>query len=278
MFQIEQLLLDKKHTAIFGIKQHLLYSEHMKTLSELVDPAEWKNDFTRRVGQNVREYRSLLGLSAQELSDLTAENAGYRIPRSTISNLEREGGKKTISAYEVSILASALDIPISYLQFSALHPSRDVQPYPLMPPLPTYVLTKMQGSNFQSMRLAKSRLTLIIQAVERLRDLRDAIMQLRYEISSSQRNNLDREITPLYPEIDSEETYLKVLFQKLSAREKIEPIYARKVEELGAEPWDLDQHYSLVTLTENATDAWEETSPELLRYDSPLLSISYPNK
>lgn len=71
---------------------------------------DWPRDWTRQIGQAVRDIRDGRGLSAAELSNRTAE-LGFRIPRNTIANLEN-GRKESIPIHEVQLLATALGVPI----------------------------------------------------------------------------------------------------------------------------------------------------------------------
>jgi len=73
---------------------------------------DWAADQAERVGRELRRLRGRR--SGQWLSDRTAE-LGYRVPRTTISELEN--GKRTyVSVAEVAILGRALDTaPVALL-------------------------------------------------------------------------------------------------------------------------------------------------------------------
>jgi transcriptional regulator with XRE-family HTH domain len=66
---------------------------------------DWAADQAERVGRELRRLRGRR--SGQWLSDRTAEQ-GYRVPRTTISELEN-GKRKYVSTAELAILARALD-------------------------------------------------------------------------------------------------------------------------------------------------------------------------
>jgi hypothetical protein len=66
---------------------------------------DWATDQAERVGRELRRLRGRR--SGQWLSDRTAE-LGYRVPRTTISELEN-GKRKYVSTAELAILARALD-------------------------------------------------------------------------------------------------------------------------------------------------------------------------
>jgi hypothetical protein len=73
----------------------------------------WESDHASRIAASIRQLRGRQ--SAQWLSDET-EKAGFRIPRTTISEIE--GGKrKTVSTAELSVLAWALKVSPSRLLF-----------------------------------------------------------------------------------------------------------------------------------------------------------------
>jgi transcriptional regulator with XRE-family HTH domain len=61
----------------------------------------------------MRHWREKRGLSAQQLSDRTAD-LGYPVPRSVITNLENDR-RDTVSVAELLILAAALDVPPTIL-------------------------------------------------------------------------------------------------------------------------------------------------------------------
>jgi len=73
---------------------------------------DWVADQAERVGRELKRLRGRR--SGQWLSDRTAE-LGYRVPRTTISELEN-GKRKYVSTAELAILARALDTaPVALL-------------------------------------------------------------------------------------------------------------------------------------------------------------------
>ncbi|HME74272.1 MAG TPA: helix-turn-helix transcriptional regulator [Mycobacterium sp.] len=73
---------------------------------------DWAGDQAERVGRELKRLRGRR--SGQWLSDRTAE-LGYRVPRTTISELEN-GKRKYVSTAELAILARALDTaPVALL-------------------------------------------------------------------------------------------------------------------------------------------------------------------
>ncbi len=79
-----------------------------------VSAADWAVRYTQVVAAQVRYYRNLRGVSAQWLSDRSAE-LGMPIARAVISNMEN-GKRESISIGEVLCLAKALEVaPIDLL-------------------------------------------------------------------------------------------------------------------------------------------------------------------
>ncbi len=73
-----------------------------------VESSTWPGDWTYAIGRAVRAARMRRGLSAQALSQRTAE-LGFEIPRNAIANLEHRR-KSTIGVHEISVLARALNL------------------------------------------------------------------------------------------------------------------------------------------------------------------------
>lgn len=74
------------------------------------------------IGQRVRQYRLLAGLSAQKLSD----RIGGAISRGVIANIE-SGAKKDVTVDELFLLAYGIDVPPSVLVFPVDDPAELVQ-------------------------------------------------------------------------------------------------------------------------------------------------------
>ncbi|WP_166459620.1 helix-turn-helix domain-containing protein [Amycolatopsis pithecellobii] len=70
---------------------------------------EWPKRFARVVAGEVKRHRKLRKMSAQRLSDATAE-LGSPIPRTVLSNFEN-GRRPTISLAELLVIARALEVP-----------------------------------------------------------------------------------------------------------------------------------------------------------------------
>lgn len=76
--------------------------------------ADWTVRYTQVVSTQVRHYRSLRGLSAQQVSDRCTE-LGVPLARAVISHLEN-GRRESVSVGEVFLLAKALEVaPIELL-------------------------------------------------------------------------------------------------------------------------------------------------------------------
>lgn len=68
---------------------------------------DWAKRFSQMIGENLKKFRTEVGLSAQKLSDTTNE-LGYHIPRNAIANLEN-GRRETVSIQELEVLSEALE-------------------------------------------------------------------------------------------------------------------------------------------------------------------------
>lgn len=97
---------------------------------------QWRDEYISTIARNVREYRDRLGISAQQLSDRT-EKAGFKIPRSSIANIET-GAKKSYPIHEMVTIARAFGLPIQGLLASPYHADELIRPYGDMEPIPAY--------------------------------------------------------------------------------------------------------------------------------------------
>ncbi|WP_432982138.1 helix-turn-helix domain-containing protein [Dactylosporangium sp. CA-233914] len=73
------------------------------------DAADWGHHVTTTIADQIKFWRTDRGLSAQQLSDRSAE-LGYRVPRNIIANIE-SGRRSAVMVHELLILAMALNIP-----------------------------------------------------------------------------------------------------------------------------------------------------------------------
>lgn len=124
-------------------KTKLLYSGHMEEKAVKTAQEQWRNEYTETIGRNVREYRDRIGISAQQLSDRT-DKAGFRIPRSSIANIET-AAKKSYPIHEMVTLASALGLPLNNLLANPYRPTELIRPFGNSTPLPAYLLGGSQA-------------------------------------------------------------------------------------------------------------------------------------
>ncbi|MEV0446152.1 helix-turn-helix transcriptional regulator [Streptomyces spectabilis] len=80
-----------------------------------MEQRDWPTRLAHRIAGEVRRYRAMRGISAQQLSDLCSD-VGMDIPRAVISNLEN-GRRTSVTVAEVLVLAAALDVPPLLLVF-----------------------------------------------------------------------------------------------------------------------------------------------------------------
>lgn len=81
--------------------------------------SSWSEELVTRIAKKVRERRSELHLSAQEVAD-RSKALGHPISRSAISDLENSRRKDRLLIGDAVILAEALSIPLSTLMFPQL--------------------------------------------------------------------------------------------------------------------------------------------------------------
>jgi transcriptional regulator with XRE-family HTH domain len=92
-----------------------------------MDNEEWQRALVTRSGAAVKQRRTELGLTGQNVSDACAR-LGFTITPSTLSKLER--GARPASSFgviECLALAKALDIPPALLIFPVAHTSSSVE-------------------------------------------------------------------------------------------------------------------------------------------------------
>lgn len=82
----------------------------------MLTPMDWERELTVQIGRAVDARRQELGLSAQSLSDKTAE-LGHKISRSAIADYSNENRRPRVSVADLLVLARALDMPPLYLLF-----------------------------------------------------------------------------------------------------------------------------------------------------------------
>ncbi|MFF8533768.1 helix-turn-helix domain-containing protein [Streptomyces sp. NPDC015532] len=75
----------------------------------------WASKVAKVAAAEVRRYRDLQGMSAQQLSDACAE-LGHPIARSVLANFE-SGRRPTLSVAELLVIAEALEVPPTSLVF-----------------------------------------------------------------------------------------------------------------------------------------------------------------
>lgn len=78
---------------------------------------DWPQQVARQVAGEVRRYRKMRGLSAQQLADRCAA-VGMPIQRSVLANLE-SGRRETVSVADLLVLARALEVAPALLLFPA---------------------------------------------------------------------------------------------------------------------------------------------------------------
>jgi transcriptional regulator with XRE-family HTH domain len=97
----------------------------------MTQPEDWAADVARVIAAEVRRYRQMRGLSAQQLADRTAE-LGLPMQRSVLANLE-SGRRTTVTVAELLVLAAALSVapvllvfPVGQIAEAGVLPNRSV--------------------------------------------------------------------------------------------------------------------------------------------------------
>lgn len=106
---------------------------------------KWLQDYATRVANHIAQYRKYLKISAEDLSKLT-EEVGYKIPRSSIANIENHK-KKTITSHELSIIAGAFGVPPEGLIWNVLKPAEMFSYTPTSRQLPGYMVLSEANKN-----------------------------------------------------------------------------------------------------------------------------------
>jgi transcriptional regulator with XRE-family HTH domain len=81
----------------------------------MTQPVDWSATVAQVVAREVRRYRQMRGLSAQQLADRTAD-LGMPIQRSVLANLE-SGRRTTVTVAELLVLSAALTVAPVLLVF-----------------------------------------------------------------------------------------------------------------------------------------------------------------
>lgn len=115
---------------------------------------KWLKDYVERIAEHIKAYRQYLGISAEELSSHT-EELGFKIPRSSIANIESKK-KKTVTSHELSIIAAALGVPPEGLIWDIFKPATLFSYTPTSQQLPGYmVLSEVIKNDLQPARHTK---------------------------------------------------------------------------------------------------------------------------
>lgn len=131
-------------------------------MTEATVQEKWLQDYATRVANHIVQYRKYLKISAEDLSKLT-EEVGYKIPRSSIANIENHK-KKTITSHELSIISTALGIPPEGLIWNIFKPAETFSYTPTSRQLPGFLVLSEAMKN-QLPYVRTSRLTEAIRDI-----------------------------------------------------------------------------------------------------------------
>jgi transcriptional regulator with XRE-family HTH domain len=134
----------------------------------------WELDLAERLGRAVRERRSTLGLSAQQVSDRTRD-IGYPVTRVAISKIEGNLRSGKVDVAELFALARALEIPPGLLLFPDF-PDGEIEVLPGKLVSSADALNWVAGQRSYPMG-AGNEGTRLIEAADKLATLRDPLFE-----------------------------------------------------------------------------------------------------
>ncbi|WP_326504146.1 helix-turn-helix transcriptional regulator [Rothia nasimurium] len=126
---------------------------------------EWLQDYATRIANHIAQYRKYLKISGEELSRLT-EEVGYKIPRSSIANIENHK-KKTITSHELSIISAALGVPPEGLIWNIFKPAETFSYSPTSHALPGYLVLNEASKN-EVLPIQAGKLTELLEEINQL--------------------------------------------------------------------------------------------------------------
>jgi transcriptional regulator with XRE-family HTH domain len=95
---------------------------------------DWAAGLVTLIAGEIRRYRGLRGMSAQDLADRCGE-LGFKVHRSVLANLEN-GRRESVSVMELLVIAAALQVaPLLLLYPIGTVPLTEYLPRQLAPPL-----------------------------------------------------------------------------------------------------------------------------------------------
>lgn len=167
-------------------------------LSSSVTDDDWRERLVAVIAGEVRRYRDMRGMSAQQLADRCTE-LGMPLKRSVLANFE-SGRRPTVSVPELVILAKALEVPpvrlifpLGYQEEAELLPGRSLDTWDALKWFseePTQMETPPEIP--QAVRMFRRHDELVGQSQRIAREYMDALAAVVHEADDAQREIKDQ--------------------------------------------------------------------------------------
>lgn len=214
-------------------------------MTEATTQEKWLQEYASRIADHIAQYRRYLGISAEELSKLT-EEVGYKIPRSSIANIENHK-KKTITSHELSIIAAAFGIPPEGLIWNVLKPSEIFSYTPTSQKLPGY-RTMVEASRNWYLPSKKTKLTEAIRKIEIIDDAYSRARSDLFHARTSFKTLADRLKIAQMPEFE-EMTRSLMRSHEITAASYDTGFSNYLLDSIGIESWPLEEHWFRLSYT-----------------------------
>lgn len=208
-------------------------------MTEATVQEKWLQDYATRVANHIVQYRKYLKISAEDLSKLT-EEVGYKIPRSSIANIENHK-KKTITSHELSIIAAAFGVPPEGLIWNILKPAETFSYTPSSQKLPGY-LVMVEASKNWYLPSGKTKLSEAILKIEVVSEAFSRIRSDLFHARTTFKTLADRLKIAQMPEFEDVARAL-MRSHEIEAASHDAGFLNFLLESVGVEPWLLKEHW-----------------------------------
>lgn len=209
-------------------------------MTEATTQEKWLQEYASRIANHIAQYRRYLGISAEELSKLT-EEVGYKIPRSSIANIENHK-KKTITSHELSIIAAALGVPPEGLTWDIFKPAEKFSYTPTSDRLPGYMVLSEAKKN-ELTPINKTRLTEILNHLAFVNIVYSQALSQEY-IARTYYSVVANNAARLGHEALAKNINNSIRLKEINAAAQVHSLTDRleSLEDLGVPPWGAQEH------------------------------------
>ncbi|MFW0170514.1 helix-turn-helix domain-containing protein [Rothia sp. P4278] len=209
-------------------------------MTEATIQEKWLQEYASRIADHIAQYRRYLGISAEELSKLT-EEVGYKIPRSSIANIENHK-KKTITSHELSIIAAALGVPPEGLIWDIFNPAETFSYTPTSRQLPGYLVFYEAIKN-ELTHARDSRLTKILKTISFINLVYSQALSQKY-IARTYYSVVANNAARLGHETLAKNINDSIRLKEINAAAQLYSLTDRleTLEDLGVPPWGAQEH------------------------------------